>query len=65
MFPNVLLQFDDDKDDGKIEKAGVMSCPGVYPWQTIKTENEGKIVGLCCRRNIFYFFLVILLLVAP
>merc|ERR1719154_708773 len=33
-------QIADDEDDSKIEKVWVTDCPEVYPWQTIKTENE-------------------------
>ena len=56
IFINIILQFDNDKDDGKIEKVGNMSCPEVYPRHIIKTENEGKTIELCCK-SIFFPFL--------
>ena len=47
MFPRLILQFDDDEDDGEmIRKGGEISVPGVVPWQTIKTENKGNYIGL-------------------
>ena len=38
-----FFQLDNDKDAREIRKIGEMKYPEAYPWQTIKTENEGKI----------------------
>ena len=56
IFINIILQFDNDKDDGKIEMVGNMSCPEVYPRQIIKTENKGKTIELCCKSTFFDFY---------
>ena len=47
-----IFQFNDDKDDGEISKIEEMKCPEAYPWQTIKTENEGK-TGEVCYQSAF------------
>ena len=36
--------FNDYKYGGKIRNVKVVSCPRVYPWQTIKAENEDMMV---------------------
>ena len=65
MFPHLFLQFDDDKDDGGIEKVEVMSRSEVKTEsQTMKTENEGKTIRLCCRST-FFICSLLLVLLAP
>ena len=43
-----FLQFEDDKDGSDITEGGEIGVPEVYRWQTMKTENEGDNIGLCC-----------------
>ena len=43
----IFLQFNDDKDNRETSKIEEMRCPEAYPWQTIKTENEGKTREVC------------------
>ena len=43
-----FLQFDDDKDGSEIAKGGEKSVSEVFQWQTMKIENEGNRIGLCC-----------------
>ena len=50
-----FLQFDDDKDGSEITKEGEISVSEVFQWQTMKTENEGNRIGLCCRLTFFVF----------
>ena len=48
-----FLQFDDDKDGSEITKGGEISVPEVFQWQTMKIENEGNNISLCCRSSFF------------
>ena len=52
----LIFQFHDDKDGSDITKGRETNVPEVFQWQTMKTENEGNRIGLCCRSTFFNFF---------
>ena len=55
IFLLIFFQFNDDKDDGEISKIEEKNGPEAYPWQTIKTENEGKTTEVCYQFAFFIF----------
>ena len=51
-------QFD-EKDNGKTERIEMINYSEVNPFKTMKTESEGKSVGLCCISMVSIFVCLI------